>query len=98
MGMSHHISLTASAHWVAERNGHLLHSSCSWLVRQGHDPPRLLVLLGSALPHRPPHPKLTLDKILSISFELAEYSLQHQLPNFAEVRTYLSCPDSTDIV
>ena len=25
-------------------------------------------------------------QILSIAFELAEYSLQHQLPNFAEVR------------
>lgn len=26
------------------------------------------------------------DQILSIAFELAEYSLQHQLANFAEVR------------
>ena len=25
-------------------------------------------------------------KILSVAFEFAEYSLQHQLPNFAEVR------------
>ena len=25
-------------------------------------------------------------QILSIAFELAEYSLQHHLPNFAEVR------------
>ena len=28
-------------------------------------------------------------QILSIAFELAEYSLQHQLPNFAEVRLHL---------
>jgi len=27
-----------------------------------------------------------ISQILSIAFELAEYSLQHQLPNFAEVR------------
>jgi len=40
------------------------------------------------LSHRALRQKLTFDKILSISFELAEYSLQHQLPNFAEVRTY----------
>jgi len=28
---------------------------------------------------------LTHEQILSIAFELAEYSLQHQLANFAEV-------------
>ena len=30
-------------------------------------------------------------KILSIAFEFAEYSLQHQLPNFAEVRLTRDC-------
>jgi hypothetical protein len=30
-----------------------------------------------------------LFEILSIAFELAEYSLQHQLANFAEVCVYL---------
>ncbi len=39
------------------------------------------------------------DEILSIAFELAEYSLQHQLPNFAEVCALLSeCHVATQLI
>lgn len=31
-----------------------------------------------------------MNKILSVAFELAEYSLQHQLPNFAEASSRLA--------
>jgi hypothetical protein len=36
------------------------------------------------------HQLTRLVEILSIAFELAEYSLQHQLANFAEVCLFLS--------
>lgn len=63
------------------------------LVRQEHDSTRLLVLLGMYYPlssHQPRSwPVLTFAaQILSVAFELAEYSLAHQLANFGEVRLF----------
>lgn len=58
------------------------------LVLQEHDLTRLLVLLGVyLLSFLSLASSLTWNfQILSVAFELAEYSLAHHLANFAEVR------------
>ena len=71
-------------------------SACFRLVWEGHDFARLLVLLGPWF-HAPFAfwcQLISGIQILSIAFELAEYSLQHQLANFVEVG-YITKIDQT---
>ena len=71
------------------------------MVWESVDLARLLVLLGKFQSVVLIFHRLTrLFEILSIAFELAEYSLQHQLANFAEVCVYLGvipCSPATEL-
>jgi hypothetical protein len=72
----------------AERHRHILFGARLGLVWESYDITGLLVLLGKLQISLSVEKKFRLTsraKILSIAFELAEYSLQHQLPNFEEV-------------
>jgi phosphatidylserine synthase 2 len=83
----------------AECHRYILFGARLGLVWESSDLTRLLVLLGKlqlsfCLVLRR---LICLFEILSIAFELAEYSLQHQLPNFAEVCFFSYPPVMTQL-